>query len=307
MEAESETYKVRTTVGDFRIKKYNTKNYSGSVTGDNYIKLGGKNFCVELKWNDKNPTLAELQWIVTEDGGCELKDIQIKGEKTKHMVHLAFTILRKYLPTVEKINLLDNSKYGCILPNGKKVSIFINKKHFLFHGGTYYDLNYSARPIHESEEKNYIQMKSNYLNPEKKSNSFDFGNPILQQELEPIYKETKTWSEFFSKIGNMSYKCEKLYGWYDRAFGEISDKLTLPEYWFIDTFITIPYTIITNGGDSIINKIGGSKKKNKTKKCKRGYKSKKEKTILMYGGTKQIYDEDMVGPGEFYGIRGWSK
>jgi len=253
MEENLHEFKVKTSIGLFRVKRYNTINYDKTYSKD-FMKLGGKNFCIELKWDRNIPTIAELQWIITENGGCELTGIEIKKDKTVHMFHLAITLLLKYLPTLEKVELLDNSKFKCTMPNGKSIQISTNYFHFLIHGSTYYDLKYEAFPIHSNDNISYNKIKQNLIDPLKKPEMFDFGNRDLNEELQPLFKESLSWKDFFEKIKNIRELCQKMAGWYRNAFSILSDKGVLPEYWYITKFINISFTEVQYGGKRIKNK-----------------------------------------------------
>jgi hypothetical protein len=244
-----ESYIVKTGVGRFRVEKTVKRGYNTNKISGEFLKIGGKNLCVELYWKDSDTTNADLQWINVEQGGCELNGVPIKKEKTQHMFHLAITLLKKYLPDVKTITLLDNSKFKCILPNGKIIQIHTIKYHFLKHGSTYYDLKFGAVPINDSEKIIYEKIKSNYSDPSKKPQSFNFINDALINEFMPIYQSSATWAEFFSKIkSTMESSCEKIAGWYLNAFYYISDKTPMPEYWVIDKFENIDYVRVQNAG-----------------------------------------------------------
>jgi len=90
----TEIYNVQTSIGKFRVEKTNT-----------HLKVGGNRFCVEIRFT--NETEAELQWLITKDGKCELEDKPIRGNNTVHLLNLSFTILKSY-KNIKLITLLDN-------------------------------------------------------------------------------------------------------------------------------------------------------------------------------------------------------
>lgn len=239
---DNENYKVQTSVGIFRVGKTQT-----------HLQIGGKKFCVDIKLYDSGmPDLAELQWLITKDGGCELNDKLIKGDATVHLLNLSLTILKLYRK-VQFIKLLDNSKYDCVIDDKTNKTIYINKYNYLFHGGTWYDEKIGAIPIDPSLKKLYDETKSLYTDPSAKPQSFDFRNKLLQIELTPIYDSTKTWKEF-AELLHKQYEsktlCKKISPWYEHAVAILTNNRMLPEFWKIDiTDINIPFTrILQEGG-----------------------------------------------------------
>jgi hypothetical protein len=217
-------YSVITSVGKFRVEK--TKEH---------LKVGGKRFCVEIKFDDKKPDTAELQWLITKDGGCELDDKPIKDSKTVHLLYLSFTILKKYIP-VKTIKLLDNSFFDCIFDDKTKTKIFINYYNYLFHGGTWYDIKTNAIPIDPTQKLLYDETKPLYNDPSIKQ-QFDFRNPLLQTELTPLYEKSNTWKEFADTLHNKYDKtvlCRKIAPWYKFAVAILTKNRMLPEFWIID-------------------------------------------------------------------------
>ena len=228
-------YFVKTSMGTFRVEKTAT-----------HLKVGGKRFCVELKFSTDS---TELQWLITKDGGCEIDDIPIHGTATIHLLNLSFTLLKLYTP-VTRVTFLDNSKYDCKLANGSSLTIFMNKYSYLFYGGTWYDVKLGAQPIDLMQRSMYTKTKSLYTDPLAKS--FDFGNPMLQKELMPIYEQATTWKEFADALHahyGAEELCRKIAPWYSSAVAVLTEYRMLPEYWEIDiTNIAIPFTQVQRGG-----------------------------------------------------------
>lgn len=251
---DDDNYKVKTSVGFFRVNKTKT-----------HLRIGGNKFCVDIKLYDSGmPDFAELQWLITKEGGCEqvgckplatfgeLNDKLIQGESTVHLLNLSLTLLKIYTK-VQFIKLLDNSKYLCEFADKTKKSIYINKYNYLFYGGTWYDEKMNAVPIDSDLKKLYDETKSLYTDPSAKPQSFDFRNKLLELELTPIYESTKTWKEFAELLHTKYDKktlCQKISPWYEHAVAILTNNRMLPEFWKIDiTDINIPFTrIITQGG-----------------------------------------------------------
>lgn len=238
---DDENYQVKTSVGLFRVDKTKT-----------HLRIGGNKFCVDIKLYDSGiPDFAELQWLITKEGGCELNDKLIQGDSTVHLLNLSLTILKLYRK-VQFIKLLDNSKYDCEFSDKTKKTIYINKYNYLFHGGTWYDEKMSAVPIDPALKNLYDETKSLYTDPSAKPESFDFRNKLLQIELTSIYEATTTWKEFAELLHKHYDKktlCQKIAPWYEYAVAILTNNRMLPEFWKIDiTHINIPFTRIMAGG-----------------------------------------------------------
>jgi hypothetical protein len=246
-----ETYTVETTVGKFRVEHTTSKHpYSGAYQYNN-LRVGGTKYCVILKYNRNLPTTAELQWLITGEGGCELTGKQMRGEHTKHLLHLAITLLKTYTPGIEVISLLDNSKIHCKLPDGTSVQMFLNKYYFILYGQSWYEFMFSAVPLNSDERTMYANKQLNYSNPTYKPPEFKFSNTDLQSLLEPLFSSATSWADFGKGIStHFKPSCAYVAPWYLEAVAHIMDKRSFPEYWCIYTHgvPTVSYTRITVGG-----------------------------------------------------------
>jgi len=102
------------------ITKYNNKDYKFRVQKSNsysfeMLKIGGKTFCVEFKW-DKPENGVELQWLdVGEKMHCEVMGLEIKKDTTVLLLNTSVEILKTYITNQFKfIHFLDNSKFYCM-------------------------------------------------------------------------------------------------------------------------------------------------------------------------------------------------
>ncbi len=240
------TYYIKTPIGTFRVmKSVHSEVIKGQELVYSMLKVGGpKNYCIEYKWYN-NEDRAELQWLDVDQGGCEMTDIEIRKEKTVTFMYIGMTLLRKYIPTLKKIWLLDNSKIKCTLPlQGHQQTPTIqimSLKHFYFltKKHTWYEAKFSAYPLHEKEQVTYMKYKQNFTNPAMKPLFFDFGNDDLRNYFLPIYEKTETWAEFMEAIGEQP--CNRFIPWYIRAVSELVERKTiLPDYWQIDINETTP-------------------------------------------------------------------
>ena len=236
----NERYIAKTKVGRFRVEK--TKEH---------LKIGGSKFCVEIRFNESSPETSELQWLITKNGGCELDDIPINGSATVHLLHLSFTLLRKYV-SAKFIKLLDNSKFDCQFADGSKTTIFMNKYNYLFYGGTWYDTKLGAFPLDSVQRELYNETKELFNDPSAKG-PFDFRNLLLNEELMPLYEKAGTWKEFADILHKQYSKvelCRKIAPWYSYAVAALTKNRMLPEYWIIDisSIAPIDYTQFSSGG-----------------------------------------------------------
>ena len=239
------TYTVKTDFGFFRVKKESNNTYE-------HLHVGGRKFCVEFRWH-RGSQNSVLQWIDVLQGGCELQEKQIRKEDTVKLFDLAVTILKKYSPEVKHIELLDNSKFSCDLPRGKKGQIFMNHYNYLFHNATWYDSKLGAYPIDSIYKERYEKNKYIATDPSKKTLFFDFKNTDLNTMLTPLFNESHTWREFLDKLYleyNDKNLCGILYPWYLEASVFLAGGLSLPSLWYIDieSRPTIDYEITAHIG-----------------------------------------------------------
>lgn len=242
----SNTYFVKTDVGKFKIV-YNNKDKDF-----NYLQLGGKNFCVMLRWLKDSPynEEVELQWLNTLGMHCEMSGIEIRREKTIHLFQLSITLLKHYNPHVKRITFLDNSKFPCHLPDGSTKMPSLKHFYFLFNQKTWYEAKFGAYPSADREK--YEELKKNFENPKIKR-PFRFNNDDLEVILQPLYEESKTWKEFLNKVSTLENYCSKVYPWYTHGVSAILEaKTMIPDNWIIgvtpEIFPEIPYETMVSGG-----------------------------------------------------------
>lgn len=241
----SPTFYIRTAVGKFKVNHILDKDYE-------YLQMGGKNFCVMLRWLKTSPYYEEvdLQWLNTHKMHCEMSGIEIKREKTIHLFKLAITLLKHYNPHVKQLTLLDNSKFPCILPDDSVVMPSLKHFYFLFHRKTWYEAKFNAYP--SADRERYEKMKENFDNPAIKG-PFRFNNSDLEEILQPLYQESNTWAEFLEKVAKLPNYCSKVYPWYIHGVSAVLEaKAMIPDNWIIDVvpevFPEIPYEIVAAGG-----------------------------------------------------------
>lgn len=245
------TYFVKTSVGTFRIHHEKAYDYQKKYKND-FLRIGGKNNCVEYSWDIKTPNEVYLQWLDVERGGCELTNTKIRGPNTIHMFDLSVSILRKYTP-VNTIELMDNSKFPCILPNEKRVNIHMNSYNYLFHNGSWYDIKLGAYPKDTIERERYEANKFHHTDPDSKPAQFNFRNDDLNKEFEPLFDSSNTWKEFLDTIYSKYHGnniCNRIYPWYLEATSQLTGGLSLPTIWIIDADKRpeVEYEVVTTGG-----------------------------------------------------------
>lgn len=251
-----ENYKIKVKDLVFHVQKSVSHKYTTKDIEYDFIKLGGQDMCVEYKWDRRNPTTAELQWLHTEGRRC-VDDgnggMEIRGENTLLLFRISVQLLRQYVPEVQTIEFLDNSHFVCKLPNQKTAKIFLNHYYFLFHHGhTWYDEKMGAYPIDETQRETYRKFADRFVDPSAKPISFDFMNHDLNELFQPMWRSSNTWKDFFVKLRRIPDLCAKAYPWYLRASHAIRRNDMLPETWKVDVgpWITraLPLEKIVVGG-----------------------------------------------------------
>ena len=249
---DDSTYYVKTSVGKFRVEKSASYKSNGSLKY-HLLKIGGQKFCIEYAFTT-NPDTAELQWIFTEKGGCEINNIPIKGEKTIHLFYLSIALLKQY-GNFKQIYFIDNSTFPCILPNGQVSKISLNKYYILFHRNTWYEAKLNARPKYSEDIESYNKIKESFSDPSKKPDTFDFKNVDLERILTPIYDSSTTWVEFLNAVYKLPDVCQKIYPWYINAIMNIKSRYALPEQWVVDINDSTPVISYKR-----ISLVGGTRK-----------------------------------------------
>jgi hypothetical protein len=218
-------FTVKTDIGSFHIK----------ITNRDYIRVGAKNNCVQIAYNTKTNT-ANLDWLGTARGGCEVNGKDIRGDDTIIMVDLAFTILQQLYPNVNPlVSLCDSSTFNCRLPNNKPVSMSLMKYNLLLTGKTHYQSKFNATLKYNESLDAYNAFIKNRENSDLFDKSYDFNNNDLNALLQPILKSSSNWGEFFEKVyiefGRNT--CALMYNWYLDVYGFLA-KQAIHTDWVID-------------------------------------------------------------------------
>lgn len=216
--------KCTTQFGKFNIKVNNTN-----------INVGGRNFCVNIALYENE---THLYWLKTDEGGCEITEKEIRGDNTVKMTDLAFSLLRKYFPErTSHITLLDDSGFSWKDSRGKRYKTNFLKGYLLIHHKTWYEDKFNA-VMYDEEIYSLYRKKAdnNFDDPNKKPETFNFVNSEAKEKLEPLYKSSKSWSEFIEKFIN-TYNKEKytlMHDWYRQAIYTIFDGMEINQNWKID-------------------------------------------------------------------------
>ena len=210
----------QTSFGKFRIKV------------DNNIIVGGKIFCVNIVLYENETSLYLLK---TDKGGSELNEKEIIGDNTVKMADLAFSLLRKYYPLANPVILLDDSGFSWKDGYGKKYKINFLKSYLLLHRKTWYEDKFNAVMCDANIYKIYrTKADNNFDDPSKKPEVFDFMNSNVKEILDPLYKSSKTWTEFIDKLVIREDKYNLIYHWYRQAIYVIFDGIEINQDWKID-------------------------------------------------------------------------
>ena len=228
-------FTANTSFGLFKVK----------ITNRTYITIGSKHACVQIGYTPAT-NKAKLDWLGTEQGGCEETDKTIHGNDTTSMADLGFTILRKLYPDVHTwITLRDSSTFKCKLFDGNHVPISTMKYILLLYGETYYQNRFKAVPVYDEAVPAYTTFY-NAWNSDKLPPDFLFNNDELSDIFIPIYKTCSTWREFFEKIYKKYNRtiCTLIHSWYLDVYGSLA-KVPITTDWKIDltTRPMIPFEI----------------------------------------------------------------
>jgi len=227
---------AKTEFGTFQVK----------ITNRTYISIGAKKNCVQIGYNiDTNE--ATLDWLGTEQGGCEQDEKIIKGSDTIEMTDLGFTILKKLYPSVKNwIRLRDSSKFTCNLPDGNRYPISNMIYNLLLNGETYYQKKFGAVPLYEEANPMYETFYSVW-STKPLPPSFSFQNKDLTEMLTPIYKRSNTWQNFFKELYKLYGRntCFIMHSWYLDVYSDLA-RIPITTDWKIDlnSRPVIPFDII---------------------------------------------------------------
>jgi hypothetical protein len=226
---------AKTAFGTFQVK----------ITNRTYISIGAKKNCVQIGYNtDLNE--ATLDWLGTEQGGCEQNGKTIKGTDTIAMTDLGFTILKNLYPDVKQwIKLRDSSKFNCNLPDGNRYPISNMIYNLLLNGETYYQKKFKAVPLFDEAYPAYETFYSSWKSKPLPS-SFSFQNNDLSEMLMPIYKRSNNWQQFFQELYTIYGRntCLIMHSWYLNVYSDLA-RVPITTDWKIDihTREIIPYEI----------------------------------------------------------------
>ena len=204
--------------GAFKLHIVQTSDRNSGTPISYSIHLGAndrKCFNMRFPSPTSNGTEGYLSWVEAHDD-CTFEKYIEKGI-AQHMIVLGLSIARSMNPKLKIIKFEDISNITCELPNGKEQKIPLKPFHIAFHHATWYEYYFDAKL--EKDYEDYVRLKKNFNNHSNKPESFDFRNDELQQELEPLYKKTKTWGEFFNEISKLycRNKCAMVYPWLNSA------------------------------------------------------------------------------------------
>ena len=196
------------------------------------IQVGGRNYCVNIALRADS---TYLNWLSTEEGGCELDGKTIKGENTIRMVDLAFSLVRQHHPERTIVTFLDDSGISWEGPRRRKFKLKFITGYVLLHRKTWYEEKFGATMMDDERYATYRRMADhNFDDPSKKKNNFSFGS--AEEELLPLYQASQTWGEFIHKFiaAHDKKKYEMMYDWYRQAIYDIFDGLEINQNWKID-------------------------------------------------------------------------
>ena len=194
--------------------------------------LGGVHYCVNLMLDSD---VTWLNWLSTDQGGCELDSKLIRKESTVQMVDLAFSLLRTYFPGRNMITLMDGSGFSWEGPRRTKYKVNFLNGYALLYGKTWYEDKFGATMVDEHAYQRYReQIAIGFDDPSRKPSVFSFGR--AEAEMMPLYQSSTTWREFVEKL-KTTYpedKYKHMLDWYRQAVFYILGGMEINQNWKID-------------------------------------------------------------------------
>lgn len=214
---------ILTNFGGFFRVKINTMMNARNRDKLDYFTLSIGNddcFCLTMTINmdgNKSHYLSKIE-STSKKCSCTLNDLTIRGERTRQMLYFAATIIKE-ISDVSIIEFTDQSSFPCLIGEGVERPLPLNVYNFMFKGKTWYDQAFNATLKESVYQNKYKILQERRTNPEFKPATFDFMRESLTNELEPLYKNTSTWAEFFNEISNKykEEKCRMVYLWMHKA------------------------------------------------------------------------------------------
>lgn len=210
---------ILTNFGGFFRVKINTMMNPRNREKLDYFTLSIGNddcFCLTLTINmngEKSHYLSKIE-ATSKKCSCTLNDLTIRGERTRQMLYFAVTIIKE-ISNIPIIEFTDQSSFPCLIGEGVERPLPLNVYNFMFKGKTWYDQTFNAKLKEPINQNKYKILQERRTNPEFKPETFDFVTESLTNELDPLYKKTSTWAEFFDEISNKykEEKCRMVYMW----------------------------------------------------------------------------------------------
>jgi hypothetical protein len=248
------------------------------------IGVGGRNKCVYITAPLTGDT-GTLHNIKTKDQGCELTGKKIAGESTLEMIKLAFRVVLDIAPHIQYLQLQDTSSIPCVIDNPERpVGISLAYYELMFHRSTWYEKHFGARLINPKFQELYMSSKQNFDSP--KPTYFSLANKDLNILLQPLYRSTHTWGEFFDELYKIKYKCKLIFPWYKNAIALLCDNISYEaQYWIIDItrYSSFSYTEVATEG--------GSRRRRKTRRAIQYFMGGSDESINSNERTAdEIYD-----------------
>lgn len=253
---DSVSYELRTKYGKFQVTFSARRDRNTNAVVEFTVTVGSKRMeCIQLTVPTKETgkTEAKLLWVESDDA-CSMERYIEKG-MAQHMVLIGLTLIRLINSSVKRVTFDDTSSFSCTVPtsmnylrkktsnNDGKLTVPMKPFHIAFHEATWYEYYFDAKLVKDHEK--YIKLKENMHNPnnkpirkkENKEPPFNFINKQLQEELTPLYDNTRTWYEFFQAIEKKykKDKCAVIYPWLTSAMSMIFEgNLYETPKWYID-------------------------------------------------------------------------
>lgn len=179
--------------------------------GVNKVSFGNKKKCVQFSvykddMSSEPPNIDALGY----DTSCNLDLNLVRGIETQHMLKTAMEfIIQHYNLEHHAFLLKDTSKYPC-----SKLNIDLWSLYLVFHGKTWYEAKFNAKPI---SVPNYDQMKATLKSALKAKPPMDELTPLFTNKslLSLFSEQYENHNSIIATLEtlNKDYSCDVLYRW----------------------------------------------------------------------------------------------
>jgi hypothetical protein len=122
------------------------------------LYLGGiKRQCVIINVSNYTDTNTAYLASIKYDSSCNITDTLEEGKGTKHMIFTALNIIKKHIPSILWVTLIDTSEKKCKADKTHTINIgFVS---ILLYKKTWYERLFNAKLVDSELDKKYEELK----------------------------------------------------------------------------------------------------------------------------------------------------